>query len=249
MTTLSATADRRIRVFTRVVAALATVCVVTAVALVASAVVERARWDDARGPWLDTGHLDAVRAADGITWSAERSARIALPPELRDRPIALRLSDAEALDVEAWLDDGRDDTSPRFLGFVSRRSDLPLASYADTRLWIVSTEPWSMTIMPLEATPIEEGAHGVADAVLVYSGEATSGTVSWGAVGSLYVVARTVDGYQSIVLTGGDPAEEPGGSERFSWTASPFVVIEVSAYDGIAWELELDPVPGGEATP
>jgi hypothetical protein len=200
----------------------------------------------------------ATRDGSDFVWAADGSARIVLPDALRGRAIELSLVDENADDVEAWLGDETSTEPPRYLGGLWGTSPLPLAAYARSELWIVSPHAWRMQIVPIDPTPLEGVARGTTDAVLVYAGDAVSGTVTWGATGTLFVIARTIDGYESLAVTGGDPALEQGGSTEFTWTASPFVVIEVSAYDGIEWTIELDEPqavptptggPSGDASP
>jgi hypothetical protein len=250
MTTISPGADHRIRGYTRGVALVSAVVALATLAAVMLPAVERQRSLATERPWVGDERPVATRDGSAFVWTADGSARIVLPDALRGRAIELSLVDEDADDVEAWLGDETSTEPPRYLGGLWGTSPLPLAAYARSELWIVSPHAWRLQIVPIDPTPLEGVASGTTDAVLVYTGGAVSGTVTWGATGTLFVIARTIDGYESLAVTGGDPALEQGGSTEFTWTASPFVVIEVSAYDGIEWTIELDePGPDAGVTP
>ena len=246
-------ADHRIRRYTRGITVLGAVIAVMTVGAVVLPTVERENSLQTQRPWTSENPVDAEREPGGAVWSASGSARITLPEELRNRPIELGYVAAGDDGMQAYLADTRDpEHGPEYLGNVWDSMPLPIASYAGSELWIVAKEAWRLEILPLDVDELVSSASGDSDAVLVYTGEATSGTVSWSGTGLLFAVARTVDGYQSLAVSGdGDPDAPPApGSARFEWTASPFVVIEISAYDGIEWTLELDESgPGAGATP
>lgn len=248
--TISPAADHRIRGYTRGLAVLCAVVALASVVVVVLPALERQQSLIAERPWVQEERPEATREHDGAIWAAEGSARVVLPEELRGRPIELSLVDDDdgGPDVEAWLGDERTPETPRYLGGLWGTQPLPLAAYEHSELWIVSPHAWRMRIVPIDPTPLKQVASGETDAVLVYTGEVVSGTVTWGATGTLFVIARTVEGYESLAITGGDPSLEAGGSAEFTWAASPFVVIEVSAYDGIDWTIELDDAPAS-ATP
>jgi hypothetical protein len=252
MTTISPEADHRIRGYTRGVALLGAVVALATLAAVVLPTLERQQSLATERPWVQDERPTATREAGDAIWAAEGSARVVLPQELRGRPIELTLVDGEGGDdVEAWLGDERSAEAPHYLGGLWGTQPLPLAAYEHSELWIVSPHAWRMQIVSLDAAPLVDGASGNTDAVLVYVGDAVSGRVTWGATGTLFVIARTVEGYESLAITGGDPALETGGSAEFTWAASPFVVIEVSAYDDIEWTIELDGVsatPGADPT-
>jgi hypothetical protein len=235
--------DRRIRRFTRGIAVLSAVIAFLTVGATVLPTVDRENSRQTQRPWVTEGPAHAEREAGGSVWSAAGSARVTLPDELRDRPIELRYLEAGDDGIQAWLGDVRTlDSAPEYLGNVWESQPLPMAAYADSELWIVSKHAWRMEILPLHASELGSSASGTSDAVLVYTGEASSGTVSWSGEGLLFAVARTVGGYQSLAVSGdGNPDAGPtSGRAVFEWTPSPFVVIEISAYNGIEWTIELD---------
>lgn len=245
--TITAGADRRIRNVARGVGVLSVVIALVTVAGVVVTGLEREAEQQSRNPWDEAAPLEAQREPGGAVWAAEGSARITLPAELLDRPIGVRLLNEAQETVHVYLDDDVADTRPSFLGSAVEYEPLPLAAYANSELWVTSRHAWRVEILPIEATELEQAARGADHAVLVYRGDATSGTISWSAGGPLFVIARSVAGYESLVTTGGDPNDERGGTLRVDWTESPFVVIEVSAYGGITWEIELDEAPADTA--
>jgi hypothetical protein len=247
---LTVEAGDRIRAFTRGMAVLSAVVALATVAAVVLPAVERQASDEVRRPWEAESAVDAAREPGGSVWGAEGSARIVLPEELRGRPIELRVVEADDDGLEVLLGDASaPDDWPRYLGSVWEGLPLPAAVYADSVLWVTTEHAWRMEVAPLEPTPLDSAASGDTDAVLVYTGAATGGTVGWSGEGLLFVVVRTLEGYDASVVSGdGDPAAgATSGRERVDWTASPFVVIEVSAYDGIRWTIELDDA-GPDAT-
>lgn len=239
-------AERRIRDVARGVGALGVAIALATIAGVVLPGIERELEQEARNPWREPAPLEAQREPGGTVWAAEGSARITLPDELLDRPIGVRLVDEVDDTVYAYLGDAVDGDRPFFLGSVHEYEAMPFAAYADSELWITSRHAWRVEILPVAGVELHDSANGDDDTVLVYRGRATSGTITWGPKGTLFVIARSTAGYESLATTGGDPDDERGGTVRFTWTESPFVVIEVSAYDGIAWEIELDEVPGDE---
>jgi hypothetical protein len=236
-------ADHRIRRYTRGITVLGAVIAVMTVGAVVLPTVERENSLQTQRPWTSENPVDAVREPGGGVWTASGSARVTLPEELRNRPIELVSVERSESDVQAYLGDASDPHRiPEYLGNIWDLEPTPIASYADSELWIVAKDAWRLEILPLDVGEFVSPASGDSDAVLVYTGEATSGTVRWSGTGLLFAIARTVDGYQSLAVSGdGDPDAPPApGSARFEWTASPFVVIEISAYDGIEWTLEVD---------
>lgn len=246
-------ADHRIRRYTRGIAVFGAVLAVMTVGAAVLPSVERENSRQTQRPWVSESPVEAVREPGGSVWAASGSARIILPEELRNRPIELGYIEAGDDGIQAWLGDVRSlERAPEYLGNVWDTMPLPMAAYADSELWIVSKHAWRMEILPLDATELGSSASGTSDAVLVYVGGASTGTVSWSGEGLLFAVARTVGGYQSLAVSGdGDPDAAPtSGRTRFEWTPSPFVVIEISAYNDIEWTIELDESTShGEATP
>lgn len=244
--TITAEADRRIRRVTRGVGALSVVIALAAVAAVVVPGVERDLDRAASSPWRDADPLEAQREAGGLVWAAEGSARITPPAELTDRPVELRLLDGEHDKVQVHLGDASGDSSPPFVGTLFADSSLPLALYSGSELWVSTRQPWRIEILPIDPTALEHSASGNSDALLSYRGPATSGVVTWDGAGSLFVVARTVEGRESLASIGGDLDERHDGATSFTWAASPFVVIEVLAFGDLEWEIRLDVPPVGE---
>jgi hypothetical protein len=175
-------------------------------------------------PWLGDPVVVATPDADGTAWSAATSARVDLPERLRDRPIELRLPEDSEVDVSIFLGDhGRPDRSPAYAGSLWAGEPLPIAFYATSELWVSSPGPWLLEIVPIEPEVLGETAGGADDAVFVYRGAASTGTVTWVGEGSLYVTAHTTDGYESLASADG----EGEGLRRFVWQPASFVVIEV----------------------
>lgn len=185
----------------------------------------------------------AERQGIDFRWSADGSALIVLPAALRGRPLEARLVESLRGVAYGYLEDGDGDDERPLLGDL-RTYWTPFASYTDTDLWVTSGDRWSLEIRPLEGVEVEGSVTGTHSAAFVYRGDATSGRIVWEEHASLRVDAWTIDGYERRVAeTRGLPGEGPGEAS-FSWTASPYVVIQVSASSGVPWTLVVDDAPG-----
>lgn len=240
-TTTTTPAEHRIRNVARVVGVLSFVIAIATISSVVMTGVERELNEQSRNPWREAVPLEAQREPGSSVWTAERSARITLPAELRGRPIELQMVDETEVVVYAYLDNGVADDRPSLLGSVSDHAAMPIAAYENSDIWITSRHPWRIAIRPVDPLELESSANGNSHAVFVYRGDATSGRVSWGSRGTLFVTARTIAGYESLVAESGADRRGPGG-DSVTWTASPFVVIEVKSFDA-TWSIDLDVGP------
>lgn len=236
MSTVSAAAGRRIGRYSVVVAVLSVLVAIATVLAVVVPQIERELRRAIDQPWIAEEPLLAQQEADSSVWGAASSARIELPEELRGRPVELRLVEAGS-SVSAFLGDRALEGSPRYLGGVWSSGPMPLAAYEASELWITSRDPWRIEILPIDPSELDGAASGSEDAVFVHRGTESSGTVTWNGEGSLYVIARTTEGYETLLAS---TRAGSGGAYRFEWEPSPFVVIQVSVYDGARWTIELD---------
>lgn len=198
--------------------------------------------DPAQEPWERDRPVDATWARDPLrmVWEAEGSARLSLPAALADRPLALQLREAVPDMVLAYLGDQEPAHRPHFLGSVHAGEELPFVAYPGSVLWITSQHPWRIEVTLIDPPELEHAVSGTTNAVFVHRGPATSGTFTWGPGGSFSVVARTVEGYESLVASADEPDGRTGGTKRISWAASSLVVIEVLVFSEVEWEFRLD---------
>ena len=243
--TVTPEATQRIRRFSNRVGVLAVVAGLLAVAFVVVATVAREAQRARQEPWKQETIVTAEYSAEGSRWSADGSARVTLPEELRGVPV--RVVTEGELRLQVYLRaETEPHTSPVFVGGVSARSPLPFAAYRDSELWIVATGPWSITIEPLNVEAVAGEASGDTDTVLVVDGDVSSAHLSWQGDGWLNVVVRARDGYEHVHSS----EDEGDGAVDIRWTPSEFAVFEIYAYDGVQWTLTLDdPAATQEGTP
>jgi len=247
---LSTAASTRIRRFSWVTA-LVVVAVVSA--LVATAVgpsVSRALHPEREHPWRGDPVVEATAEAGGTVWAAEGSARVALPEELRDRPLLVQLVGDDRDRVNLMLGDRREPTSwPHFLRIAYDAWAYPIAVYSFSELWVVSEGPWRLEFRPVEATRIVDTVSGTGDAILAVGEGVTSGTVRWSGEGSMILNASTVGGWTSLVNAGGAPDDPAGGEATVTWEDSPLVVFDLASGGDVRWTFEVDAPKGSSGAP
>ncbi len=232
---VSREASHRIRRFSIGVGVLAAVSAVASVAIVVGAGMAHEAQLAMRSPWLQETIVEAEQAAGTHEWSADGSARIALPDELRGVPLSFDLTSGSSVDV--FLGDVTDpDSSPRYLGGGYPSSMLPFGAYADSEVWVAARGPWTATLTPLDTEPVAQEASGDADDVLVIAGDVSTAHLRWEGDGRLWVVVRTLGGNDQMHSS----EDEGSGAVDLEWTPSEFVVIEIHAYDGVRWTVTVD---------
>jgi len=238
MTSTSAPATARINRFTAGVVGVVAVVLAMSLGGALLPFIERSLSHTDEFPWLADEPVEAVAEGDGV-WSAAGSAHVRLPAGLRGVPLAVELLELDGGHLSLYLGrEGVADDYPVFAGSVWD-DDPPqvIAGFDDSELWVKAERAWRARIVAPELTELTGEVRGRGDAVFVYHGEATSGTVSWVGDASLYLTGYTIEGYHPLA-TG--ELDEPVGSRRFVWQETPYAVIQVEASDELSWTLALD---------
>ena len=181
-------------------------------------------------------------AVDGFggLYSGADVAMLRLPESLDGQPIALTLVEGDVEVILEAIDLSAEASGySRYVGFamVEEGADpIVISLYEGEGLRVVGEGEWTILAEAFDAAFVADPVvSGVGPAlVLVPSDADTAKFESVSGDGPLWVTTFTADGFENILQ-----AEAQDGPVRFSWTGSPYVVLDIYTHDDTAWTLTV----------